>query len=73
MKIKEYFQGIQQRFQRPCNPQPGFWNSCEPCKGCTKRAKYPTDELPPIDWGNELREDGFNELREDGSIELREQ
>lgn len=70
--ITRYFQGLKM-VQPKCNPQPGHWNSCEPCKGCTKRAKFPDGGGPgPSPWGSELREDGSNELREDGGIELRE-
>lgn len=72
MNIKQYIRSLGNPYKKPCNPQPGFWNSCEPCKGCTKRGRFPEDEPGPSPWGSELREDASNELREDGSIELRE-
>lgn len=29
------------KYKPKCDPTPGKWNSCEPCKDCGKRAKYP--------------------------------
>lgn len=74
MRIKQYFQSLKNPYKQPCNPQPGHWNSCEPCKTCSKKARFRvTDPTPPpTPFGSELREDGSNELREDGGIELRE-
>jgi hypothetical protein len=72
MKIKQYFSGLKNPYKQPCNPQPGHWNSCEPCKTCGRKAKFPQGEPGPAPFGSELREDGSNELREDGGIELRE-
>lgn len=72
MKISQYLKTLKNPYRQPCNPQPGHWNSCEKCKGCSKKARFPQGEAGPSPWGSELREDGSNELREDGGIELRE-
>ena len=49
------------KYKPKCDPQPGKYNSCEPCKNCGKRANYGNQDQPtpccgtlnpPLFWGN---------------------
>lgn len=69
--IKRSVQNIGNKHKVPCDPIPGRWNSCEPCRNCNKKANTPPSQAP-MATRYELREDLGIELREDGSYELRE-
>lgn len=39
--LAQKFAQLAAKYKPKCDPSPGKWNSCEPCKDCGKRAKYP--------------------------------
>lgn len=48
MNIKKYIKSIGNPYKKACNPQPGRWDSCEKCEGCSRRAKFPSDGGGPV-------------------------
>lgn len=46
--LAQKFAQLAAKYKPNCDPAPGKWNSCEPCKNCGKRAKFPeSGETPP--------------------------
>lgn len=72
MNISRAFRSLSFKKLEKCNHNPGYDDSCVPCKTCGKGRLKPEDNLPPLVFDCELREDGDNELREDNTKELRE-
>lgn len=47
--LRKAFANMATKYKPKCDPIPGKWNSCEPCKNCGRRAKYPeSGGEPPI-------------------------
>lgn len=45
--LRKAFANMATKYKPKCDPTPGKWNSCEPCKDCGKRAKYPESDTTP--------------------------
>lgn len=45
--LSKKFAQLSAKYKPKCDPAPGKWNSCEPCKNCGKRAKYPESDTTP--------------------------
>lgn len=35
------------KYKPKCNPKPGEWNSCDKCKDCNKKRRFPAEEEGP--------------------------
>lgn len=46
--LSKKFAQLSAKYKPKCDATPGKWNSCEPCKNCGRRAKFPeSDGTPP--------------------------
>lgn len=45
--LAQKFAQLAAKYKPKCDQVPGKWNSCEPCKDCGKRAKFPESDGTP--------------------------
>lgn len=44
--VKQAVKSLGQKYAQKCVSTPGKWNSCEPCKNCGRRARFPESGTP---------------------------